>query len=402
MRLLIVSDSPWTRSGYGVQIAILAPRLAALGHDVALLAAYGLGGGRTTWEGLPVFPGGLDPFGNDVIGPAAREWRADVVITLKDTWVYDPAKWGPGIRWCPLTPVDHDPCPPSVVEKLRQSWQPIAYAKDAHRSLRLAGFDPAYAPHGYDPAVFSPMEKADARKQFGFPLDAFLIGMVAVNRGGIPSRKAWPQNIEGFAEFRKKHPDALMIAHTATGEDGQDGSVNLNAVASLYGVGDVIAFPDQQQYKAGFPDSYLRAFYSAMDVLLAPSLGEGFGVPTLEAQAHGTPVIVGDWCASSELCFSGWRIPNNDRGRLKFLDGQYSHVFIPQPSAITAALEKAYAARHTASVREKAIKGAAAYQIDNVVTAHWKPLLETWSARIASEVSRGYLRIIRKEALWAA
>ncbi len=30
MRILIVSDSPWTPTGYGVQVALLAPRLRDL------------------------------------------------------------------------------------------------------------------------------------------------------------------------------------------------------------------------------------------------------------------------------------------------------------------------------------------------------------------------------------
>src|SRR5690348_7458295 len=150
LRILFASDSPWASSGYAVETALTAPRLAALGHDVALLATYGLQGARREWEGLPIYPGGADPFANDVIGHAARDWRADIVITLKDSHVFRPEAMQ-GLRWCPLTPVDHDPLPPSIAGVLRSAYRPIAYAPHGFRSLRKAGFDPLYAPHGFDP-----------------------------------------------------------------------------------------------------------------------------------------------------------------------------------------------------------------------------------------------------------
>jgi hypothetical protein len=115
---------------------------------------------------LPIFPGGLDPFANDVIPQAAKEWQADAVITLKDSFVFKPEAVQ-GLRFLPMVPIDHDPIPPSVTAIVRHALRPIAYAQHGYRALHDAGFDPRYAPHAYDPKVYYPMDKAEARKALG-------------------------------------------------------------------------------------------------------------------------------------------------------------------------------------------------------------------------------------------
>lgn len=49
------------------------------------------------------------------------------------------------------------------------------------------------------------------------------------------------------------------------------------------------------------PDEHLPAFYDAADGFVFPSLYEGFGLPPLEAMAHGTPVIIGDSSSLPEV-----------------------------------------------------------------------------------------------------
>lgn len=394
LRVLIASDAAWASSGYAVQVKHLAPRLAQ--HcDLALLATYGLQGSRIDWQGIPVYPGGLDPFGNDVIKDAALDWRADVVLTLKDTFVFQPDKLQ-GVRWCPLVPVDHDPITPQISSVLRAAYRPIAYAPHGFRSLRTAGFDPLYAPHAYDPALISPQGQNDARNALGMDPTLFIVGMVAVNRGGVPSRKAWPQNLEAFALFAKDKPDARLFLHTAIANP-QEGGIDIPYYVNRFGIADKVFYCDQQRYKVGFPDEYMNAFYNAIDVLNAVSLGEGFGVPTLEAQAAGTPVIVGDWCAQEDLCFGGWKVPKEYA--LRFPDQQLNDVYVPTPQGVAQAMHGAYGALKTkaAQHRDAAIVGAAPYAIDRVVTEHWLPLLDELAAQIGREAARGVLRIVRPE-----
>jgi glycosyltransferase involved in cell wall biosynthesis len=402
LRVLWASDAAWSTSGYAVETALAATRLKD--HcELALLATFGLHGGMQTWEGIPVFPGGADAFSNDVIAKAARAWRADVVITLKDSIVFNPQSFA-GFRWLPMVPVDHDPSSPQVIERARASYRPIAYAPHGFRTLRAAGLDPLYAPHGFDPSVYYPMDKAEARKVFGLSDDLFIVGTCAVNRGGLPSRKAWVENLQAFARFAADKPNARYFVHTDLADDGYEAGLPLRQIIAQHGMLDRVLFCDQERYRyGGFPTEYMRAYYNSLDVLNAVSLGEGFGIPALEAQACGTPVILGDWCAHEDLCFAGWKVEKGEAHH--FYDQQQGYVYMPEVAAIADRLQEAYTSLGLPKAgrywHDKAIAGAAPYAIDRVITSYWLPLLAEVERDIRSTSSRGVLRIVRKEEVFA-
>lgn len=61
------------------------------------------------------------------------------------------------------------------------------------------------------------------------------------------------------------------------------------------------------------PDDALAALYSAAQVLVYPSLYEGFGLPPLEAMASGTPVVVSDRASLPEVVgTAGVALPPDD------------------------------------------------------------------------------------------
>lgn len=398
MRFLICTDAPFATSGYSVQGKLAARALRDLGHAVAFLCTYGLHGADLEWDGFKLYQGGADPFANDRVQLAAKDWQADIVITLKDTFVFRPEAFQ-GLRWCPMVPVDHEPAPPAVGQILRHAYRPIAYAPNGVRELRKLGFDPLYAPHCYDPAVYFPVEKTEARRVMSIDPAAFVVGVVAVNRGGWPSRKAWPQLIEGFARALPEMPGALLYTHTWLGADGFEQAVNLPHEIAKWGIGPAVLPCEQERYKAGFPLAYMNAMYGALDVLLAVSLGEGFGVPTLEAQACARPVIVGAWAAQEDLCFGGWALQRSDA--LNFPDGQGASVYIPQPEAIAAALTHAYKTLREPGGAEKyghmAWEGAQALTLERVRDEYWTGVVAALEAQMAEEGRRGVMRVIWPE-----
>lgn len=388
LRLMWCSNSPLASTGYGNQTKLFAPRFVRAGHPSAVLGFYGVEGSMLNWEGIQLYPKHLEPFGQDVVGAHAKHFNADAIMTLIDAWVMKPEHYD-GVPWIAWAPIDMepngDPRTMKVVDKLHQAAVPIAYSKFGLDVMRAGGLDALYVPHGVDCAEFSPMPQAEARQSLGFPLDRYVVGMVAANKGW-PSRKALPEHMAAFAAFKSQHPDALLYVHTSLGEHGEYGGVPLVTIAAGLGLEhgrDWVAC-DQYANLLGFSTEHMRRVYNAMDVFMNVSCGEGFGIPALEAQACGVPVIVGNWTACPELCFSGFLVDKCDAQRE--WNPLNSWWFRPRAEAIAAKLDEAYRATDMAARREQARTGALAYDADKVMAEQWLPALAECEERINAPV----------------
>jgi glycosyltransferase involved in cell wall biosynthesis len=392
VKLIVHTNAPWAPTGYGQQCAQLIPQLADAGHQVAVSAFYGAQGATLAWQdgrgrSYPVYGCHLHAYGDDIIlGHATHHFGGDVrdgwILMLIDVWVYNAAQFTRTNTAC-WVPVDHDPVPPRVIEFFQVSGAvPIAMSRFGEDRLRAAGLDPLYVPHGIDTQVFQPHDQQEARVLCGLPQDRFIVGMVAANKGNSPSRKGFSQALEAFARLRARHEDAIMYIHTEL--TGVVNGVNLPALMGALGLpADSVAFCDQYRYATGgYPPEYMANAYSAMDVLLNPALGEGFGIPVVEAQACGTPVIVTDWTAMSELCGSGWRV-----GGDRYFTDQGAFWKLPSVDGIELALGEAYEARGT----DRAVQmGAAArtfalqYDSTRVFENHWQPVLAELESKMGA------------------
>jgi glycosyltransferase involved in cell wall biosynthesis len=367
---------------------LFVPRLQKLGHEVAVTAFYGLEGGVLNWNGIPVYPRAYHPYGNDIMGAHAVHWHADVMISLIDAWVYEPAAFPHGLRWAPWFPIDHDPAPRAVLDKVSRAWARLVYSKFSEQQVKAAGLDCFYIPHGVDTEAYKPGDRAALRAGLGWPDDKFVCGMIAANKGN-PSRKSFVENILAFKALKAKHPDALLYLHTVAGEE--NGGPNLREFLDLQGLSfgfmgredpktvDVL-FNDQYTALIGLNENYMNAVYNSLDALLMVTMGEGFGIPLVEAQAAGCPVITGDWTANAELCFSGWKVSKSDS--TPFWTPLASWQFIPHVGAITERLEAAYRMKDNQTYRDEARKGALPYDADRVTERYWKPALEQMQSEI--------------------
>ena len=145
---------------------------------------------------------------------------------------------------------------------------------------------------------------------------------------------------------------------------------------------DVI-FADQYGLALGYTDAMMAQIYSALDVKMLVSMGEGFGIPILEAQACGTPVVVGDWTSMSELCFSGWKVAKSDA--IPVWNALQTFQYLPKSEAIAEKLEAAYKMRGNQDYRTRARDGAIKYDADKVTEKYWLPTLKLIEQQIVDD-----------------
>ncbi len=380
MRILWKSNAPHVGSGYGVQANSLLPRLAQHPsvEEIGIFGYFGIAGGLCTLPvgvGIPGvtpktmlhYPVAGDMWGNDVVWDHARHFDAHVVITLLDAWVLKPDYGHGGFLWVPYAPVDHDPIPPKVLARLQDAFHPIAYSEHGAREFARNGLDHHYIPHGVETKIYRPFDKGGkkaAKKWLGFDEDTFLIGTVAANKGW-PARKGFAELFEAFAILHDKYPNARLFLHSAM-TDQQTG-MSLPSLAKVCGINDYVRFSAPYLHLLGFDAREMAHLYNAMDVFCLPSMGEGFGIPIVEAQACGVPVIVTDWTACAELCGSGWKVPI-DKKILTPLD---SYQAFADVGALAEAMESAYKMWKNPEINETMSKGAREFAMGY----DWEPLV---------------------------
>ena len=307
---MIFANAPWSPSGYGTQAAQLGRTLRKHGHEVAFACYYGLHGAGVAWDGMPVYPGsGEDAYARDVLPGHYAHFGAELLITLMDIWVLDPAQLT-GMNVLHWMPVDCSPLSKLDRNVLAGPGRPVAISRHGLKQLRDAGYSNAfYAPHALDMETWSPLEDLDkAREMLGLA-DKFVIGINAANQD--PDRKGYFEQLEAFRIFCQRHEDARMLIHSRA--NTQHG-VDLNDLVTDLGLQGRAVPGDQYAIASGMiNDAQMVSWHGVMDVLSNCSLGEGFGLPVLQSLACGVPVVVTDFSAMTELCGAGWKVKGQEQ-----------------------------------------------------------------------------------------
>jgi len=360
--------------------------LARAGHQVTISAFYGREGSALRNEdGLLELPRATDLYGNDIIQAHRKFVQADLVFSLIDPFVLQPTIWGT-FPWAAWVPVDSAPMLPQNVMALQSARWVIAMSRFGETQLRAAGFNPLYVPHGIETGIFKPIDRALARAEFARfterdVSDKFVVMSVAANKDA-PSRKNFAGMIEAFAGFSAEHPDAVFYLHTEP--NGIWRGESILTIAQAYGVADKIILPSQYAIVCGLVDSTLmNHLYNAADVFLLLSRGEGFGIPIVEAQSAGCPVIVTDFSASAELGSTGWTVPIMP---YMFVPGAWQAIALSTEAQHN--LATTYALKQAGRLEEKrqaARTWALAYDADRVMATYWQPALTRIEADLASD-----------------
>jgi len=312
LRIFWLSAPMWAATGYGQQTALTVPALAGLPEVdlIAVGAASELRAGAVNYGNIyhVASPVDLEPLQRHIVGEHMAKMRMDVCISLIDVWTL---MFMPGdFRWIPWVPVDGEPLAVTNRTMLDKSWKRIAMSEFGKRVMADSSYLSTYIPHSIDTSVYNeaPGGKRELKKAMGLPPDCFLIGMVSANRNRLPiHRKGFGEAFKAVAAFVKKHPEAILYIHALPFEDPQQ--ANLLNMAECHGLDwKYVKTVDPYFYRVGLPGEAMAQLYSAFDVYFAPSAGEGFNIPLIEAQACGIPVVANASTSQPENVGAGWLV----------------------------------------------------------------------------------------------
>lgn len=144
-----------------------------------------------------------------------------------------------------------------------------------------AGIDPGLlhvVPHGVQVPQVTAADVASARRRYGLP-ERYVMWA-----GTVEPRKNVPTLLDAWARLGDA-PDLVLVGPPGWGEVPE---VPSGVGARVHTTGRV-------------PREDLHALYAGADAFVFPSFAEGFGLPVLEAMAHGVPVVTSRGTACAEV-----------------------------------------------------------------------------------------------------
>lgn len=201
-------------------------------------------------------------------------------------------------------PIDADHTLKEWCETARQFDYPVVYTEYGYNILKkyysekeMEHFLPPI-PHGVNPNHFHPLSRQQRKslRSKNFDKDTFIV--LNVNRN--QPRKDPCRSLAVFAEFKKHVPDSVYIFHCNPFDIGN----NLVNQCKYYGleVNKDVFFPSGKSWDhTGFPIEWVNEQYNIADVLFSTSLGEGFGLSSIEAMATKLPVVLPNNTANIEI-----------------------------------------------------------------------------------------------------
>ncbi|HKO96492.1 MAG TPA: glycosyltransferase family 4 protein [Pyrinomonadaceae bacterium] len=310
MKILWLSDSPTSPSGFGNITRFVCAGLAGKGHQVAILGCETPR--LTRRRHYTIYPFVSEASGTDLLLPYLDQLRPDVLVTAADPWrvsyIADPAITDfmreRKIVWALYYPIDSDwgrgSLPPTLIQLLRIVDLPIVMSHYGRDLSQINGVTAAYIPPGVDTKAFSrPSNKTSAKKALGYG-GRFVVLSDARNQ----RRKLWPRTLEVFRRFAKGKDDVLFHLHCDPYDpaaSSDDYCYDLLSDIEFLGLGNKVRFTRGMSITQGTSLARLAALYRAADIHLLASYGEGFGLPTLQAAAAAVVPMAAAYSANREL-----------------------------------------------------------------------------------------------------
>lgn len=294
-------------SGFATVTESIGNRLVTdYGHEIHCLAV--------NWRGdywptqlrmyLPTSKQPDDIYGRSRYVEMLDKVKPDVVIMLNDPeiiirhlidnpWDTERAllRYGHLLTYLPIDGYNNPP----AWEALSGIVKRVAMSKFGQAAM--PGSELVY--HGVDVKTFVPQKKKDAKRATGFDPDRFLI--LRVDKNSL--RKNYADTWRALRPILRKYSDIDVHFHCQP--NAQDG-INIRAfISGDEDIRDRVSFSRDLGGFTGWDDSQMVALYSAADLFVSTSMGEGFGLTIAEALACGTPVIAQNVSAITEVVGPG-------------------------------------------------------------------------------------------------
>lgn len=298
MKILALSDSPTLATGYGRVAGALLPELSRVGFAVKTVGR-GFRGEEHPYPFEIVGHEPSDPLAMEPTKRLIREWQPDIVLSIGDIWMVDflPKVEGRNtFQWMAYFSLDGGPIPREWQDTIRDMDYPVVFSGFSLDLVRPVTDKPVeLIYHGVDSRVFVPLEFREELKTEAGLDGRFLVGCVARNQ----PRKNLPALLRAYARFVDGKTDVGLYLHTSVGDPvGWD----LSAILHRFGIEKSTYFTTGvHDAQLSVPDEIMVKIYNLFDVFVLPSFGEGFGLPILESQSCGVPVLVTDYSACPEL-----------------------------------------------------------------------------------------------------
>ena len=263
-----------------------------------------------------VYPAGAlnpsDRFGIGRLPQVVEEEKPDFIICLNDIWIVNQVwerihllKAQYKFKFIAYFPIDSEWYIESHLRYIKDWDFAITFTIEQAQRLIRQGVEPkllGVIPHGLDTSKFFPMERDEARRQLGLPLDKFIV----LNANRNQPRKQIDLTIKAFAQFAKDKEDAMLYLHMSEKDLGWDVRALFEAEMKKQGLdsnGRLIMTSNNINYMDAPPDELLNKIYNASDVGINTANGEGWGLVPFEHASCKRPLVLPDHTSFADI----WR-----------------------------------------------------------------------------------------------
>jgi len=366
IKVMSFGDNCYMSTGYGTVWFNLLKRFAKLKPDWDFMHVGWQNTDRPhrTSDGYISLPRSRDTHGFDIVFPYIMKYKPDILITLAD--VGKQSGWIKGIseakksgwkgKWLAYSPID---CHQWAIH-----WTEIFMVPDINIAMSKFGesmmkkYDVPNVkmiPHGVDTKAYFPKkkEREENRKKFGIN-DKFVVGFVGRNQ----TRKMIPYMMRGFSKFAKDKDDVVLLMHTDAHPPGGEGHGS---------VIDALVWKFEQETKSdlfqskkimmtesnmdiisrqGIQPDNMNDVYNLFDIFLYSTGGEGFGLPAIESQASGVPILMSNNSTGPELVEETGELIDMQKDKygrpIGYIGTNGVENCVPDDNHITLLLEKYY------------------------------------------------------------